>query len=76
MSWSSWGDVAAYGSLIQFSNGTYTSLSRRERPHLVFDEQARPVGLTNGATEHWPCTHPENCPRDHCFTAFQWLHQE
>ena len=80
-----WGrheDVAAYGSLITFTDDEKTahaatpdhlSLSRRERPHLVFDGDGLPVALTNGATERWPCTHPEHCPRDHCFTALQRL---
>jgi hypothetical protein len=83
--WSGFEDVAAYGSRIEYEEGeagdgsgggrSYTSLSRRERPHLIFDVDGLPVALTNGATDAWPCTHPENCPRDHCFTALQRLKQ-
>ena len=74
--WSGFGDVAAYGSLIEYEDGSYASLSRRERPHLIFDADGVPVALTNGATDAWPCTHPENCPRDHCFTVLQRLNQK
>ena len=31
--------------------------------------------LTNGVTEAWPCTHPEVCPKDHCYTALEKLNQ-
>jgi len=74
--WSGFPSVAAYGSLIRYSDGTHASLSRRERPHLIFDKRGIAVALTNGATDHWPCTHPEVCPRDHCFTALQRINQD
>ena len=61
---------------IQYEDGTYASLSRRERPHLVFNADGTPAALTNGATESWPCTHPETCPKDHCFTSLQRLYQQ
>ena len=76
LTWHGHADVAAYGSLITYTDGGSASLSRRERPHLVFDAHGLPVALTNGATDAWPCTHPETCPRDHCFTALQRLNQE
>jgi hypothetical protein len=71
--WQRHTDVAAYGSLIRYTDGSHASLSRRERPHLVLGADGVPVALTNGATLQWPCTHPENCPRDHCFTSLQLL---
>ena len=57
------------------ADNSSVSLSRRERPHLVFDGEGLPVALTNGVTEAWPCGHPEVCPRDHCYTALQALNQ-
>ena len=63
------------GSLIKYADGTQQSLSRRERPHLVLDEQGEPLALTNGVTDEWPCTY-RVCPRDYCHTALQMLNQE
>ncbi len=71
-----WGrhtDVAAYGSLFLYNDGTHASLSRRERPHLVFDGEGVPAALVNGVTAVWPCTHPELCPHDHCYTSLEKL---
>ncbi len=73
--WERHSDVAAYGSLIEYTDGSSDSLSRRERPHLVFGENGTPVALTNGATLTWPCTHPEVCPHDYCLTSLQLLNQ-
>ena len=73
--WQRHDDVHAYGSLLLRSDGSSVSLSRRERPHLVFGEGGLPVALTNGVTEAWPCGHPELCPHDHCYTALQKLNQ-
>ena len=45
-------EVAAYGSLLTFDDGTSVSLSRRERPHLVFgegDASRRPLALATSA---------------------------
>ena len=67
---------AAYGSRMEFLDGTSISRSRRERPHLVFDDNGVPLALTNGVTEAWPCNHPENCPADYCFTGLQNLNQD
>jgi hypothetical protein len=50
-------------------------LTRRERLHLVLDEAGIPLALTNGATLS-PCTHPEACEEDYCFTALQKLNQD
>ena len=75
VTWSGHSDVAAYSSLIMYDDGTAASLSRRERPHLVFDASGVPVALTNGVTTDWPCTHPEVCPKDYCHTALQRLRQ-
>lgn len=74
-----WGrheDMRAYGSLMLYTDGTFRSLSRRERPHLVFDEHGVPLALTNGVTDTWPCTFPENCPHDYCYTNLQKLNQK
>ena len=68
-------DIASYGSLITYTDGTTGVLTRRERPHLIFDEEGMPLALTNGATLD-PCTHPEYCPLDYCFTSLQKLNQE
>ncbi|GMH67227.1 hypothetical protein TrLO_g1397 [Triparma laevis f. longispina] len=68
-------DIAAYGSLIEYTDGTSGVLTRRERPHLVLDKKGNPLALTNGATLD-PCTHPEACDKDYCFTALQKLNQE
>ena len=59
----------------RYTDGTQRSLSRRERPHLVFDAQGVPVALTNGATDGWPCTY-RVCPKDYCHTALQRLNQK
>lgn len=74
--WSSHDDVRAYGSNFLDDAGGQHSLSRRERPHLVFDERGVPVALTNGVTDAWPCTHPEVCPKDYCYTSLQLLNQD
>ena len=74
--WKRHKSVAAYSSLIRYDDGSEVSLSRRERPHLVFDEAGVPVALTNGATAVWPCTHPELCPHDHCYTSLEWLNTD
>ena len=50
------------------------SVSRRERPHLVFDERGEPIALTNGVTDAWPCTY-RVCPHDYCHTSLQRLNQ-
>ena len=76
LTWEGHGDVAAYGSLIIYDDGSTASLSRRERPHLAFDERGVPFALLNGVTEVWPCTHPDICPHDHCYTALQILNQK
>jgi hypothetical protein len=74
-SWQCHNDIRAYSSLIIYTDGTHQSLSRRERPHLVFDDHGVPVALTNGVTEGWPCTY-RVCPRDYCHTALQRLNQK
>ena len=48
-------------------------MARRERPHLVFDADGNPLGLTNGVTPSAPCDEPDNCPSDYSFTGFQFL---
>ena len=74
-SWQGYNDTQAYSSLIKYADGSQRSFSRRERPHLVLDEQGVPLALTNGVTEGWPCTY-RVCPRDYCHTALQRLNQE
>ncbi|GMH60483.1 hypothetical protein TrST_g5668 [Triparma strigata] len=73
--WKSHEDIASYGSLIEYTDGTAGILTRRERPHLIFDKKGNLQALTNGATLD-PCTHPEYCDKDYCFTALQKLNQE
>ena len=48
----------AYENVVELAGdkGEKKILSRRERPHVVFDRQGIPLGLTNGVTEAWPCT--------------------
>jgi len=75
--WATHTDVVhAYGSNFLLEDGSQVSLSRRERPHLVFDSKGVPQALTNGVTPNWPCTHPETCPKDYCYTALQALNQD
>ena len=40
-------------------------LSRRERPHVVFDAKGQPVALTTGVTEAWPCCTPHTSTCEH-----------
>lgn len=68
-------DIASYGSLIEYTDGTTGVLTRRERPHLVLGKDGELLALTNGATLD-PCTHPEYCEKDYCFTALQKLNQD
>lgn len=68
-------ELFAYDSELTHPDGTFTSLSRRERPHLMFNSAGVPVALTNGASPNWPCTAPDTCPNDRSFTALQWLNQ-
>ena len=74
-SWQCHNDTRAYSSLIKYTDGTQSSLSRRERPHLIMDKQGVPVALTNGVTEGWPCTY-RVCPLDYCHTALQMINQD
>eukprot|EP01083_Nonionella_stella_P170294 579227_1 len=41
---------SSYGNHVEFTNGANFTFSRRERPHLIFDEDGcTPIALTNGA---------------------------
>lgn len=62
--------IQAYGSQLV---GRTRPLSRRERPHLVFDGKGSPLALTNGVTPHWPCSEPNVCPDDYCYTSLELL---
>lgn len=48
----------AYENVVELAGykGEKKIMSRRERPHVVFDRQGIPLGLTNGVPEAWPCT--------------------
>ena len=46
-------------------------LSRRERPHLAVDTNGIVRAITNGATPVWPCSEPNVCPDDYCFTSLE-----
>ena len=39
---------AAFGSEVQFTDGTTGSFARRERPHLIVDDEGNPTHLING----------------------------
>ena len=56
----------ACGPYVEHQDGSTTVLGRRERPHLLFDGQKRPVMLTNGVTV-CPATGDEAayCPDPH-----------
>eukprot|EP01060_Flectonema_neradi_P040868 TRINITY_DN946_c0_g1_i9.p1 TRINITY_DN946_c0_g1~~TRINITY_DN946_c0_g1_i9.p1 ORF type:complete len:462 (+),score=98.84 TRINITY_DN946_c0_g1_i9:69-1454(+) len=74
--WGDHNDVHAYDSKMTHTTDPTETLSRRERPHLVFAKDGKtPVALTNGATPVWPCDDPNNCPVDYCFTSLQPLAQ-
>jgi len=38
----------AYGNKVQYTDGTSTTFSRRERPHLIINDQGQPTHLTTG----------------------------
>eukprot|EP01060_Flectonema_neradi_P014032 TRINITY_DN2074_c0_g1_i4.p1 TRINITY_DN2074_c0_g1~~TRINITY_DN2074_c0_g1_i4.p1 ORF type:complete len:497 (+),score=88.48 TRINITY_DN2074_c0_g1_i4:95-1492(+) len=75
MSWNTRNNIHAYDSKVTYKNGLVDTLSRRERPHLVFakDDARTPIGLTNGVTAIWPCDSPNNCPTDASYTSLQPL---
>ena len=75
--WNSHDAIHCYDSKVTYHNGTSQSISRRERPHLIFSDhtQNEPIALTNGATPIWPCDAPDNCPTDYCYTSLQPLHK-
>ena len=58
----------ACSAIVECTDGGRGQLGRRERPHLLFDEQRRPTVLTNGAT-YWPGFAPRG--HDHSFTIAQ-----
>ena len=65
--------IQAYGSqLVAPSDAAGgASLSRRERPHLAVDTNGIVRAITNGATPVWPCSEPNVCPDDYCFTSLE-----
>ena len=65
--------IQAYGSqLVAPSDAAGgASLSRRERPHLAVDTNGIVRAITNGATPAWPCSEPNVCPDDYCFTSLE-----
>jgi len=45
-----WGNAEhPLGNVVRYSDGTNFSMTRRERPHLIFDGEGRPCQLTNAA---------------------------
>eukprot|EP01060_Flectonema_neradi_P014031 TRINITY_DN2074_c0_g1_i3.p1 TRINITY_DN2074_c0_g1~~TRINITY_DN2074_c0_g1_i3.p1 ORF type:complete len:495 (+),score=81.02 TRINITY_DN2074_c0_g1_i3:95-1486(+) len=75
--WKGNNDIHAYDSKLTYGNTSMT-LSRRERPHLVFSKHnsTLPIAITTAATPVWPCDSPNNCPTDRCFTSLQYLNVE
>eukprot|EP01060_Flectonema_neradi_P014030 TRINITY_DN2074_c0_g1_i2.p1 TRINITY_DN2074_c0_g1~~TRINITY_DN2074_c0_g1_i2.p1 ORF type:complete len:496 (+),score=83.00 TRINITY_DN2074_c0_g1_i2:95-1489(+) len=76
-SWKGNNNVHAYDSKLTYTSSTVKTLSRRERPHLVFakDNHTVPIAITNGVTPVWPCDTPLDCPTDRCYTSLQGLNQ-
>ena len=65
--------IQAYGSQLVAPRDAAggASLSRRERPHLAVDTNGIVRAITNGATPVWPCSEPNVCPDDYCFTSLE-----
>ena len=63
-----WGGTQrkAYENHVAFTDRGDLILSRRERPHVVFDPAGGLLALTNGVTEAWPCTLQEEPDRPPC----------
>ena len=63
----------AWGSTVEFEDGTNYTYSRRERPHLIFDDALDPhviTGLTTGVM-YGPAA-PTFLPgQDACYTLYQ-----
>ena len=59
-----------YGNVVDVVGQGTKILSRRERPHVVLDADNRPVALTNGVTEAWPCTTRRTPDRPPCHPPF------
>ena len=58
---------AAYTNLVEYTDGSHHLFSRRERPHLVFEENTtRPIALSNAAR-------PGGADGDRTFTIVQGL---
>eukprot|EP01007_Sphenomonas_quadrangularis_P002684 NODE_443_length_1479_cov_149.490210_g327_i0.p1 GENE.NODE_443_length_1479_cov_149.490210_g327_i0~~NODE_443_length_1479_cov_149.490210_g327_i0.p1 ORF type:complete len:402 (+),score=90.41 NODE_443_length_1479_cov_149.490210_g327_i0:45-1250(+) len=47
-------DEPAYSTTVTYTNGTTLLYGKRERPHLLFDDDQNPIALTNGI-----CTTPD-----------------
>lgn len=58
----------AYNSSLLMSDGTWTSLVRRERPHLVFNSKGEPAFLSSACQQSWDS--------DHTYTHVQPLNVE
>ena len=58
---------AAYTNLVEYTDGSHHLFDRRERPHLVFEENTtRPIALSNSAR-------PGGADGDRTFTLVQGL---
>lgn len=54
-----------YATLVEFEDGSSHTFARRERPHLVFNQDGDPAFLTNGMQLAWS--------NDHSFTQVQQI---
>ena len=61
------GDVKVYENTVNVAGGGVAKiLSRRERPHVVLGKGGKPIAVTNGVTEAWPCTLQQEPDRPPC----------
>lgn len=56
-----------YTTTIDFADGSSRTYARRERPHVVFNQNGDPAFLSNGVQEQWGNGH------DHSYTLVQPL---
>ena len=55
---------AAFGSTVHYTDGSSASFARRERPHLILDDQGNPTHLVSGIQ-------PGGSTGDYSFTMVQ-----
>lgn len=60
-----------YNTTVMYVDGTNTTYHRRERPHLLLDDQRRPTHLFNGVTDDADQPGYSGFHADHSFTIVQ-----